>query len=90
VAFRLGRVDFKLGRYDEAMAELDAALAEGEYSQARLYRGLVLEAVGRAAEARGEFEKAASLDSTDPEILRALARAKAPRERAPSGAPKPK
>ena len=55
------------GRYADALAELDAAIqVDGMRGALHLFRGLVLEATGRAPEAVRAFARAWEIDRDDP------------------------
>ena len=61
-----GGVLYSLERYQEALEDLDRAQGIfGENASVHLYRGLVLEQLGRAQEAEPEFRTSLSLEPSD-------------------------
>lgn len=73
---RLGVVYGELGRHEESLAALDRALGiNARYTDAHLYRGLTLLALGRPADAIDDLCQAAAVYATTPGVLGLLATA---------------
>jgi tetratricopeptide (TPR) repeat protein len=68
------------GRYVDAIRELDAAIqVDGHRGTLHVFRGLVLETLGRDADAVGAFQRAWELDQDDPVSAYLLASRRATR-----------
>ncbi len=76
------------GRYADAIREIDAAIAaDGTRSSLHAFRGLVLEAVGRQADAVAAFRRAWELDRDDPVSAYLVASRRAPQTAADEAIP---
>lgn len=72
VPFRIGRTQYRLKRYAEAIDSLTLALEKAPGGSVYYYRGITYAALGNAASARTDLNKARSLKYDDEAVTRAL------------------
>jgi tetratricopeptide (TPR) repeat protein len=72
VPFRIGRTQYRLKRYADAIESLTLALQKAPGGSVYYYRGITYAALGNAASARADLNKARSLKYDDEAVTRAL------------------